>query len=697
VSPRGAKRLAWSLWGLTIALVVVSVVYLVRSWSAPDLGNEFGPRGFAEVLAILLGTVGAVVASRRPENPIGWIFLLAGALSGVQALAADYARWAIVVEGDRPAGGAWGAWLLEWVWIPIVMAILGAVAIFPDGRTLSRRWTVALWVTGVLGAASMVMVASVPDLSFLPGYPNPLGDWGPSVETAETTMSLFLLFALVCAASVVVRFRRSRGDERQQMKWLAVSASLMALSLTFFGVLAIALGSSEAYGFDWAENLIVLSFFAIPISMGIAILKYRLYDIDVVINKAVVYGALAAFIGLVYVGIVAGVGAVVGTAGNAFLSAVAAAVVALAFQPVRRWAQHLANRVVFGERATPYEVLAEFGERLGGAYSTEDVLPRMARVLGEGTGAAHAEVWLAVEGELRRAATWPADPDGTAEVPEGDRTVEVRHQGDLLGALSVTKAPGETVTPSEEKLLQDLASQAGLVLRNARLTEELRLRLDEISHQATELRASRQRLVAAQDQERRRIERNIHDGAQQQLVALAIRLRLAEQMADRDAAKTKELLTQLHADTTEALDSLRDLARGIYPPLLADHGLAEALSAQARKAVIPTEVSVDSVEGRRFPQEVEAAVYFCCLEAMQNVSKYAGASRSWIRLRHDGERLRFEVQDDGAGFDPARTPRGAGLVNMGDRLAALDGSIEVRSSPGGGTTVAGEVPAEAST
>jgi signal transduction histidine kinase len=342
--------------------------------------------------------------------------------------------------------------------------------------------------------------------------------------------------------------------------------------------------------------------------------------------------------------------------------------VALAFQPARRSAQHLANRVVYGERATPYEVLAEFGERLGGAYSTEDVLPRMARVLGEGTGAAHAEVWLAVEGELRRAATWPADV-GDAVTPdvgsiEADRTVEVRHQGDLLGALSMTKAPGESVTPSEEKLLQDLASQAGLVLRNARLTEELKARLEEISHQAEELRASRQRLVAAQDQERRRIERNIHDGAQQQLVALAIRLRLAEQMADRDAAKTKELLAELHADTTEALDSLRDLARGIYPPLLADRGLAEALTSQARKAPIPTEVAVDGLDGRRFPQEVEAAVYFCCLEAMQNVSKY---SRRGLR-----------PGDDPAGGRAGEHGRPAGRAGWDDRGPLVAGGGDHR-------------------
>ncbi len=233
------------------------------------------------------------------------------------------------------------------------------------------------------------------------------------------------------------------------------------------------------------------------------------------------------------------------------------------------------------------------------------------------------------------------------------------------------------MTEADERLVTDLAGQAGLVLRNVRLIEDLR--------------ASRQRLVAAQDHERRRIERNIHDGAQQQLVALAVKMRLADAMIGKDETKAHELLAQLQVETTEAIDTLRDLARGIYPPLLADKGLVAALEAQARKSAVPVEVSPDGVA--RYPQEIEAAAYFCVLEAIQNVAKYANASRARVELRATDGGLAFTVEDDGVGFDPS-VGRGSGLTNMHDRVDALGGTIDVRSAPGRGTVVAGWLPLE---
>jgi signal transduction histidine kinase len=255
----------------------------------------------------------------------------------------------------------------------------------------------------------------------------------------------------------------------------------------------------------------------------------------------------------------------------------------------------------------------------------------------------------------------------------------------LLGALSLSKQLGERLTPAEHKLASDLASGAGLVLRNVRLTEELLHRLEE-------LRASRERIVAAQDQERRRLERNIHDGAQQQLVALAVKIRLARQLGTKDPEKANELLEQTEAEVSQALDDLRDLARGIYPPLLADKGLAVALQAQARKSPVPVSVEADAIG--RWPQEIEAAVYFCCLEALQNIAKYAEASTATVRLTNGSGSLMFEVTDDGRGFDPASTGYGTGLQGMADRLAALGGELRVDSSLGGGTTVHGRLPAQ---
>ncbi|MEP6477060.1 MAG: sensor histidine kinase, partial [Actinomycetota bacterium] len=247
------------------------------------------------------------------------------------------------------------------------------------------------------------------------------------------------------------------------------------------------------------------------------------------------------------------------------------------------------------------------------------------------------------------------------------------------GALSVVMPAADPMTPARARLVEDLARQAQLVLRNVRLIEELR--------------ASRQRLVAAQDEERRKIERDLHDGAQQQLVALSVQLKLAQQLIGRDPEKERELLDRLQGVATEALEDLRDIARGIYPPLLADQGLAAALQGQARKAALP--VSVEASGVGRYPRDVESAVYFCSLEALNNVAKYAGATRAELALACDDGDLTFRVHDDGAGFDTRATGYGTGLQGMADRLDAVGGTLEVDSAPGAGTTVTGRVPVTA--
>jgi signal transduction histidine kinase len=357
--------------------------------------------------------------------------------------------------------------------------------------------------------------------------------------------------------------------------------------------------------------------------------------------------------------------------------------VAVAFQPARQRAGRLANRVVYGKRATPYQVLSQFAQRIGATYASQDVLPQMAQIVAAGTGAEHVVVWLRVADELRPGASSGASPDMGAlpvdgeampDLPGSDMSVPVVHQGELLGTISIRMPKGEPLRPAGKQLVADVASQAGLVLSNAGLIEDLR--------------ASRQRLVAAQDEERRRLERNLHDGAQQDLVALAIKVRLGG--AAEDLAQAREIFGELQADAAGALENLRDLARGIYPPLLADLGLAAALSAQASKSPLPVAVEADGIG--RFPEQTEAAVYFCCLEALQNTAKYAHASGAQICLQAQNGTLRFTVSDDGAGYDVGHTPMGSGLRNMADRLAALGGRLEVRSAPSQGTTIVGYLP-----
>jgi signal transduction histidine kinase len=268
------------------------------------------------------------------------------------------------------------------------------------------------------------------------------------------------------------------------------------------------------------------------------------------------------------------------------------------------------------------------------------------------------------------------DGEAMPPVPGVDLSVPVLHQGELLGAISVQMPKDEPLRPAGEQLVADVASQAGLVLSNAALVGDLR--------------ASRQRLVTAQDETRRRLERNIHDGAQQDLVALGIKLRLTGLTVDEDPAEAKEMLGELQADAAGALANLRDLARGIYPPLLADLGLVAALNAQANKSPVPVTVDADGIG--RYGQDTEAAVYFCCLEALQNIAKYAHAAQAGICLQAQNGTLRFTVSDDGAGYDARHTPLGSGQRNMADRLAALGGRLEVRSHPGQGTTITAQLP-----
>jgi signal transduction histidine kinase len=585
------------------------------------------------------------------------------------------------------------SWVAVWAWPPgILLVFTFLLLLFPDGKLPSRRWRAVAW----LALADLVLLI-VPVA--ITGWPirGPvlvnIGDSAPEAASDAFKLAynlqvagilVMFVLGLFSAASLVVRTRRSTGDEREQIKWFAFAATIL--------VVAVILGSPL---FHLGGQLQVVAFPLVPLASAIAILKYRLYDIDVVISKTVVVGALAAFVTIVYLAIVVGVGAAIGTHGepNVVLSIVATAIVALAFQPLRTRAQRLANRLVYGKRATPYEVLSVFAERMGETFATEDVLPRLARAIADGTGATKAEVWLRVGDRLRLTASWPAmaagdvwlplDDRESVEVAGADRVSEVRHQGELLGALTLTKPANDPVTPAEEKLLTDLASQGGLVLRNVRLTAELRARLED-------LRSSRQRLVAAQDEERRKLERNLHDGAQQHLVALAVKARLASALVGKEPEKELAMLSDLQHGLGDALETLRDLARGIYPPLLADKGLGAALEAQARKAAVPVAVEPNGIG--RYPQEIEAAVYFCTLEALNNVAKYAEASSVQVGLADEGGQLHFQVVDDGLGFDTRMTDYGTGLQGMADRLDAVGGTLEIRSEPGRGTIVIGRIP-----
>ncbi len=660
-------------------------------------------RGLAGVLfAVLVAPMGALLLRRVPRNPLGWIFSGLAVGTGLLEDCSFIAIHGAFVNHDT----YFWTLLAAWITVPLSIVCVGTLVVivpllFPDGRLespRSRRYARIAW--GFLAFATLI--SGVGTLQVV--GQNPIDNTGSPLSESVTALGGLtvgvaflglLVLSVFSAANLVGRYRRATDPRRRQLRGFAI-AEVLVISFGFvphFLTNALNLGDLVI---TLTNTLFIASFSLLIVAMAVAILRHGLYDIDVFISRTLVYGSLAVFITAVYVGIAVGIGALVGSGGkpNLALSILATAIVAVGFEPVRERVQRVANRLVYGKRATPYEVLSAFSGRVAETYAADAVLPRMAQVLQEGTGAESATVWLRGVAEMRPAATFPDGIPAFRSVPmsngtlpllaDATRAVEVRHQGELLGALSVTKRRGETLTPIEQKLVDDLAHQAGLVLKNVGLSADLQARLDE-------LRASRQRLVHAQDLERRRLERNLHDGAQQHLVALKVKLGLAEMLLSRDPEKAAATIVQLKDDADEALETLRDLARGIYPPLLADKGLAVALSSQARKATVLVTVEADGVG--RYTQDVEATVYFCVLEALQNVQKYAHATHVVVRLSSDSETLAFNVTDDGVGFDAAVAKRGAGLTNMADRVDALGGSVAITSRPGAGTTVHGELPA----
>jgi signal transduction histidine kinase len=687
---------------ISAGMVAASLALLTCSSALTVLRGNFTGNNSFDLAYIPLTFVGAgiylwvgrLIVSRQPTNTIGWLLLTIPLVTSFSLANGAYATRALVTAPGTLPAGLLSAWIDRWAIVPMLSAFIPIFLLYPNGRLPSPRWRPILWLTIAGPAVTTVAFALTPGR--LTGamanletthFTNPLGvrSLGSSIESLTLIGGWATFFAAIASGvAIVVRYRYSDGEVRQQERWLAVVA------MAFFVELVIMLtGIGLTHDKDRFGNVMFLVWFltlilGIPIACGIAILKYRLYDLDVVVRRTVVFGLLAVFIAVVYVAIVGGVGALVGSRSSGVLSFAAAATLAVLFQPARDRARRVADRLVYGKRATPYEVLAEFSGRVGEAYSNEDVLPRMAQLLAEGTGATSGTVWLRIGSELRPEASWPSADDRESVRFEGDalpnlvggHAVEVRDGGELLGALTVAMPASDPMDPTKEKLVRDLAGQAGLVLRNVRLIKELR--------------ASRQRLVAAQDEERRKIERNLHDGAQQQLVALSVQLKLLEQLAGRDTEKERELAAQLQHAASGAIEELREIARGIYPPLLADQGLAAALESQARKAAVPTTIETDGIG--RYSREVEAAVYFSAMEALNNVAKYAKASRAVVRLSRADGHLRLDVHDDGVGFDPSATGYGTGLQGMADRMAAVGGDLWVESTPGSGTTVSGRVP-----
>jgi signal transduction histidine kinase len=650
-------------WLIAAAVGAAAVAYYVLLLGAEPYRPDWTEDALFTLVALVCLAVGLLLAVRRPANPIGWMLLANAFLLVVSGIAEVYPGYALERGGSHPGARLAAAWYTAgW---PSLFAPLVAIAfVFPDGRLPSRRWR-AVAAGGVVSFVVVVVSGMLWDEPFDAPYesyaPYAVLD-GAVVESLHSLALLGMIATLVLAGVALAgRFRRATGDERLQLKWIAYSGALIPIAIVAGTVDGVALDSDPGLLTDVPFALMQI---AIPVSIGIAVLRYRLYEIDRLIDVTLVYGALTAVLALAFVGMSLGLGVALG-GGSALPKAAATLAVAIAFRPLRDRVQRLVdrrfNRARYEGLRSVDEFLADLRvgraepEAIGGVLATATADPSLTLFFWLPREGVHADA----EGRLVR--ELPATPAGRTPVRRGElRLGTLVHDpalGNLLGAVIIT---------------------AGLAIEIARLRVEVRHRLAEVEQ-------SRARIVTATYEERRRLERDLHDGAQQRLVSIGLELRHFQRaLAPADRSGIDAVVGGL----AEAIEELRELARGVRPAAL-DGGLAPALRELASRTAFPTELEVTE---QRFGERIEAAAYFVASEALANAIKHARPSSIALRAEAVDGRLVISVTDDGRG-GAVPTP-GSGLSGLADRVAALGGSIDVRSNGGNGTAIVAEFPCE---
>jgi signal transduction histidine kinase len=584
-------------------------------------------------------------------------------------------------------------------------AWVGLCAVFPDGRYQRRyeRWIV--WTVWLLAATVPVLLLVTQPRLYVNSYviwagpnaasPSPL--FMPSLAVLGSAARALweaaaFLPALVGAVLLVLRYRRFAHEQRLQILWPLLAALSLGLAL----VSAIL----SASGLVPAEVPVVLfhaTILLLPVTMAIGLLRHRLFDVEVVLRKSLVYGMLWLAISLGYIALTAVLGVAVGRLLPISLAILLTIIATMVFQPARRRLERAADRLVFGERLSGPELLARFGATLESAFDLNELAPRVTSTVCEALGCGWVRLLLRQEGGadllVESFSSVETKPSGSS-VPA--LVAPLIHGGEQIGAITCGPKHAGSFDTSDEQLLATIARPTALAISNVRMAAELARRLEEIQRQASELVASRARLVQAADKERRRIERNLHDGAQQELVALLAKIRLARNQLARQAPEVQRTLEELQADARQVLDDLRELARGIHPAVLSDRGLLEAI--ESRIARLPLDVSIELAgvcRGTRYDSEIEGAAYFFVCEGLANALKHAAAHHATVRLRSVTEGLHIDVSDDGAGFDTSKTAH-SGLRGLQDRIEALGGSIQIISSAGRGTTLHAAIPLQES-
>jgi signal transduction histidine kinase len=663
--PHPVRRLLpWAAVPVYLATIVGYVV-LDRRLGGPGLDVVEG-LGLAIGFGLFV-VLGALLIARRPRNALGWILAGTGLLVALAATGDAYAAWVMTTRGSPDALAVLGAWVQSWYWLLMLgLVFVGLPLLFPDGRLPSPRWRLPALLPAVGTAASVVLgmltgTLTGQDVDYR--IDNPIGiDGLGDVESLPVFTVLGVLLGigvLEGLAAVVVRFRRSRGVERQQMKWFLFAVAPLVLVPVLDAVPDIVGGL-----------VLIWVLIAVPSAVAIAVLRYRLDGIDVVINRTLVYALLSALVIAVYVVIVGYLGAALRREDDLLISLVATGVVAVLFAPARDRVQVAVNRLLYGRRAEPYTALAQLGERLEATLAPEAVLPAIVSTVREALRLPYVALRVADE----------PDPVAVGEPTTATETLPLLHHGARVGELVLGLRTGQTAfSPGDRRLLADLARQAGVAVSAVRLTDDLQ--------------RSRERLVAAREEERRRLRRDLHDGLGAQLAGLTVQTGVLRGLIARDPAAADALAADMRGELRTAIADIRRLVHGLRPPALDELGLVGALQRLAETVGadgLRIRVDVPAVLPP-LPAAVEVAAYRVVQEALTNVVRHAEAGSACVRLGVDAEALAVEVVDDGRGL-PVETVAGVGLSSMRERAEEMGGTCRVDAGPAGGTRVLAVLP-----
>ena len=657
-----------------VALGIACAAYLPLAVWALAISDWADPATWAWLVAVVPGMIaaGVLMAVKRPENPIGEIAVWAALAMFLIPALPEIPTTIIYSESGTQPWMWFGMWLAMTTGFVGFYLIMALVALLPNGRIRhprERRFLQVAAIPAVIPTLSLftnefvfthqesfIGVDEVASPFFVPS----LAGVGPSIAGLTAISYGLLLWAV---ALQFLRYRQGSAQERKQVRWVlfgGVTAMVLGVIPNLLDVLGII--DPIVHG-SLASFLIVPVFFLFMGSVVISVLEPSWIDVDFVIRKSFVYGALSFVILMLYVAAASAFGVAAGSRLEIEIAVVLTVVIALLFQPARHRLQAVADRWVFGIRPSKYETVAEFGETIEQSSDPSELIPRLVTTIQTALSLKWVEAWLD-DGTRSNA----GDRSGAAV----DFEVDIRAGEEIFGSIECGPKAEGSLDEGERQLVRTLAGQVGLAVMNARLAG---------------------RIVTAAESERRRIERNIHDGAQQELVALVARLGMARSAASRGALSANEL-DELQEEARRILSDLRELAQGIHPSVLSDGGILEAV--EERCAHLPIDVTIDAPETlreTRFDDEIEGAAYFFIAESLANVLKHSDASSAVVSLDSNEQQIHLSVVDDGRGFDPTTSSLN-GIAGLRDRVQALGGVLKVESRPGGGTLVDAVLPTE---